>query len=355
MGPGYNLSKRGSGERDQSLSPYGDRTVHVETGVDLMPSLEKVVLGSRGATDYVFAQLKINSGTARKMIIGHFCLFLILSCSQSPMASDRSIESGATPLALSDTLIDVSFEKYSTTEELRADRVVFAVENLSLDHVFLDAEVAFRKEGLTKSMRYDWVDQGTNSVSIGRGIKLPTQVAELWVEIAVRYSENFTPCNPRQPPCAHKTFFLQVVPDRNYRWGMIIGAGGAAGPNAPFTFEAPRIGSNMGSVSSGTFWEKNHGLATDFMDGRWWLLRWHVRHSSDPSEADGMYEFWMIDENGHVADRYSSWESGERFSTAENTRIGAILLGRNKDKGLDQGTESMWIGRVRAYAKNPGW
>jgi hypothetical protein len=44
-----------------------------------------------------------------------------------------------------------------------------------------------------------------------------------------------------------------------------------------------------------------------------------------------------------------------RFSTNDDTRIRAILIGRNKDKGLDSGTESMWVGRVRAWRDDPGW
>jgi hypothetical protein len=46
---------------------------------------------------------------------------------------------------------------------------------------------------------------------------------------------------------------------------------------------------------------------------------------------------------------------GPGFSTNDGTKIRAILLGRNKDKGLDEGTESVWIGRVRAWNEDPGW
>jgi hypothetical protein len=203
-------------------------------------------------------------------------------------------------------------------------------------------------------MRYDWVDQGVSSLSIGRGILLPEPVTELWVEIAIRFSENFTTCNPKKPPCSHKTVFLQVIPNGNLRWGLMFGAGGSIGPEAPFTMESPIIGSNPGTAN-GDIWERNHGRATDFMNGEWWLLRWHVKHSTTPDVADGIFEFMIVGEDGAVAESYSNLESGERFSTAAGQTIRAILLGRNKDKGLDIGTESMWIGRVRASTMDPGW
>jgi hypothetical protein len=280
---------------------------------------------------------------------------IALSCSQSPSEPARSLEAGGSRYIGSDTLVNLNFEKYGSTEALRADTDVFATGNLNVDLVYLDDEVAYSRQGLTKSMRYDWINQGTKSISIGRGIVLPVDVDELWVEIAVRFSENFTPCNSKQPPCAHKTFFLKVTPDGSLRWALMFGSGGAPGPTAPFTMESPLIGSNPGTLDHGNMWEKNYGRATDFHDGRWWLLRWHVRHSTDPKTADALYEFELLDEEMTIIERYSSWEAGERFSTAADRRIRAILLGRNKDKGRDEGVESMWIGQVRAFKVDPGW
>jgi hypothetical protein len=280
---------------------------------------------------------------------------LAFSCSQSPAEPSRSLGAGGSQSVESDTLVYLNFEKYESTEALRADTDAFATGNLNLDKIYLDQDEGYGPAGLTKSMLYRWENQGTKSVSIGRGVVLPQRVDELWVEIAFRFSDNFTPCNEKQPPCAHKTFFLQVTPDGSLRWALMFGSGGAAGPTAPFTMESPLIGSNPGTLDHGNMWEKNYGRATDFHDGRWWLLRWHVRHSSDPETADGLFEFSLLNEDEEVVEHYSSWDAGERFSTAPDRQIKAILLGRNKDKGLDDGIEHMWIGQVKAFKSDPGW
>jgi hypothetical protein len=261
-------------------------------------------------------------------------------------------------------VLEVNLESFSSTEELRADRKIFPTGNLNVDLVHLDKQVAFEAGGLSRSMRYDWVDQGTKTVSIGRGIELPERVRELWAEVVIRWSPNFTSCNPKEPPCDHKTMFYQVTPDGNYRWSVHVGGGaGEAGPETNVTIFSP-----SGHVE-GTDRNNGWGLpsvvrshrsiemvnANQYYDGDWHVMRFHAKHSTDSKTHDGRMRLWMDGELLYDTEEMRREHGAPGFATDDDTKIRAILLGRNKDKGLDQGTESMWIGRVRAYKTDPGW
>lgn len=238
------------------------------------------------------------------------------------------------------TFAALTFENYASTEDLRASDEDFmgGSEDLNVNKIFLDKDAGY--DGLTRSMRYDWVDQGTGSVSIGRGVMLPEPRTELWVELAIKWSSNFTTCNPADPPCDHKTFFLQVWPDLNGRWEVHFGGGGAAGPTAWITMNGPK-----GDKEAADFGSTGRA-ANDYFDDQWHVVRLHVRHSTDVNSRNGLMELWV---DGELLKKVTN------FSTNDGTQVRAILLGRNKDKGLDSGTESMWIGGVKAWDFDPGW
>jgi len=277
-----------------------------------------------------------------------------------------------TPGATPDTSwiggLEVNLESFGTTEDLRADRKVFAVENLNLDHVYLDTDVAYTEGGLTRSMRYDWTNQGTQSLSIGRGIKLPHNVSEIWTEVVIRWSPNFTSCHPTDPPCDHKTLFLQVSPDGNNRWSVHVGGGaGEGGPNSSVTVFSPKGHLEGKDQSEFHSWslptilrtydtaETELVNANQFFDGNWHVLRFHAKHSTDSRTFDGHMQLWIDGKLLYDTELMRLNFGTPGFSTVDGTQITAILLGRNKDKGLDSGTESMWIGRVRAFKEDPGW
>lgn len=306
--------------------------------------------------------------TKKSLMLNLILLVLAMNCSPSPVDPQGSVagDGGLIPGPVeADTSwnggIEVDLESFSSTEQLRADRSVFAVENLGLDHVFLDSDVAFTEGGLTRSMRYDWTDQGTKAISVGRGIRLPSPVPELWVEVAIRWSPNFTSCNPAKPPCDHKTLFLQVTPDMNGRWEVHFGGGaGETGPEANVT-----MGAASGRVEddpddsrwylSDLPWPRPYVGANQYYDGQWHVIRLHAKHSTTEDTFDGRMRLWVDGQLLYDTRQLEQTHGSPRFSTRDGTAIHGILLGRNKDKGLDSGTESMWIGRVRAFKDDPGW
>jgi hypothetical protein len=293
-------------------------------------------------------------------------LVALLSCQQSPTDPSRNVTSGD-PGIVQDTswegVLEVDLEAFDSTAELRADRRTFATGNLNLDQVFLDREVAFRDGGLTRSMRYDWIDQGTKSVSVGRGIRLPHEVDELWTEVMVRFSKNYTPCHPAEPPCAHKLLFFQVAPDGNDRWSVVVGGTGEAGPQTFMTMSSP-FGRLEGHESAKkwymagvarSFPTVDLDVANKYFDEQWHTLRLHAKHSTNASTFDGRMRLWIDGRLIYDSEQLRAQVGAPGFSTNNETRIRAILIGRNKDKGLDKGRESVWIGRLRAWKEDPGW
>ena len=300
-------------------------------------------------------------------------LIALMSCQPSPVGPSQNVATDGpiVPPGSSqwDGLVEVTLEDFDSTEELRSDRKAFPVENMHLEHVFHDKNVAFSAGGLTRSMRYDWVDQGTKSLSIGRGIRLPEFVSEVWVELAVRWSRNYSPCNPADPPCAHKILFLQVTPDGNERWDVNVGGAGEVGPEVHLTMSSPygKIEGQSGDRIWGIVGAQRRlesalesrpfelAKANAYFDERWHLLRLHAKHSTNKETYDARMRLWVDGELIYDSEQIRRDYGGAGFSTNDGTKIRAILLGRNKDKGLDHGTESLWIGRVRAWKEDPGW
>lgn len=293
-------------------------------------------------------------------------LVALLGCQASPVDPSRNVSSDG-PLVQADwdEMLEVDLEGFDSTEQLRANRSVFATGNLNDKQVFLDKNVAYTDGGLTKSMRYDWVNQGAKSVSVGRGIVLPHKVDELWVELVVRWSRNYTPCNPASPPCAHKLLFFQVSPDGNQRWDVVVGGAGEAGPEAHMTMNAAAGGRE--GQNNNSRWElvsilKTLGTqgpeldeANKYFDEQWHVLRLHAKHSTNRKTFDGRMRLWMDGVRLYDSEELRTKHGAAGFATNDDTKIRAILIGRNKDKGLDNGTESVWIGRVRAWREDPGW
>ena len=318
-------------------------------GNEVGAARECSVSGLKGGTRYEFQMVAFRGSLSSEIVYGD------LSNVVSATTPGISTASQGPPW------VELNFEKYASTEELRSAKPDFqnGAEDLGLDKIFLDSGVGFGS--YSRSMRYDWVNQGTSSVSIGRGVLLPEPVDELWAEVAIRWSKNFTSCHPEDPPCDHKTLFLQVTPDMNGRWEVHVGGGaGEVGPEAMITMGAAR-GRVEGRPDDSRWytgdipWPRPYVGANQFYDEQWHVVRLHAKNSTNVDTFDGRMRLW-VDGNLVYDTRQLEAEYGSpRWSTNDGVKMRAILLGRNKDKGVDSGTESMWIGSVRAWREDPGW
>ena len=205
--------------------------------------------------------------------------------------------------------------------------------------ITLDKTVGVPQLGLTQSMRYDYIAPGCSSQSIGRNLQLPSHVTELWIEIYLKWSSNFStfaaPGGCATPP-AHKLLFARVGPGLYGRWEV---EWGNQGPSQAIYWGYPSSG---GGVQD-QFGFKN---APAYWDDTWHWARFHFKHSSSPSVNDGAFQMW-------VDDQLMVNRAGIRIDVS--SYIYGIALGRNLDQGIRSGTMSLWWGRVRAWNTDPGW
>jgi len=229
--------------------------------------------------------------------------------------------------------VEEDFSAYTSTQDWRENGCLNRPHGSDLacqspGRQFLDKSVGYGS--LTQSVRFDFVDQGGNSIMVGFPIELPSPTPEIWIEAYVRFSTNFTVCNPKFPPCDYK-FILAEHTDFRGDWRLKLGGSGVASD--------PNFHVNANSL------EFDLGIKSEpYFDGEWHRFRLHFRQASSAGAADGLIETWLDDLKAPSA------------TERNDSKIFMYLdMGRNKDKGRDSGTESVWWGRVRVWNANPGW
>jgi hypothetical protein len=239
--------------------------------------------------------------------------------------------------------IERTFESYPSTVALREDCASWddCAEDLSPRSIFLDASVAYDAAGLTRSMRYDWIDQGCRPIAVGRGIRLPCCSQEAWVELVLRWSTTFTVRDPACPSPEHYLLSGDVYPPGNDRWGLSWAQG-------------IRLESPLGpwDARSDSTWTSSAGRdERAYFDEQWHVVRVHWRHSSQFNRVGSM-RLWV---DGELLIAVDSLNTGDQTHVRDGTRLWGLLLGGSKDQGVNSGTESLWIGRVRVWNADPGW
>lgn len=163
-----------------------------------------------------------------------------------------------------------------------------------------------------------------NDEQIGLNVEIPgsIQAEEVWIEIYLRYSDNF------RVESDHKTMF--VFEEDGTRWEMRFGAYGiraqAKIDNGNVEVAKDANGREIDITNPELVW-----------DGEWHQLRLHLRTGSN-----GVFESWL--DGRKLIDT--------RFSPGSASPFRTIALGRNGDP-VDP-SELFW-GPVQLYTQNPGW
>jgi hypothetical protein len=184
-------------------------------------------------------------------------------------------------------------EAYANTAALMGDCVRFKCADTKLVDgggagagvaIELDATVAPPIPGATRSMRYDFTHggDGCTSPEIRRAIGFPAQ-QEVWAEFYVRWSSNFRTTNTRCEPNDHKLIFGDTQADLSYRWGFHVG--GDTGPGHTVGWDYP-LGDGFPGRPYLSQVRAGHDLpASALWDGRWHVIRFHIRSSRPGSTA----------------------------------------------------------------------
>jgi len=232
--------------------------------------------------------------------------------------------------------IEEDFSSYASTADLLADRrgVYSVAEDVATNQMFLDTTTGVESLGLTRSMRYDYLAPGCSSQTVGRNLVLPASAAEVWVELHVKLSRNFSVANIEgcATPPSFKFLFGRLTPDGWCRFSL-----GVLGPEQRWALAA------AGCSNTDDF--PPTPSATEIYDERWHSIRVHWRVGT-PDGQNSAVETWI---DGTSIYRRSDFDAGGTPS------IYGLALGRNLDQGIPTGTMSLWWGRVRVWNEDPGW
>jgi len=248
--------------------------------------------------------------------------------------------------SLPDPVVDINFESYETSDDLRGDCATWICASDSPESEsrgkYLDTSVGYGL--LTRSMRYDYLHggDGCNTITNRRSVEFPKST-EVWIELAVRWSENFATTNYACSPNDHKLIFGGTTQPNTYRWELKVGTD--SGPSHSVVLRA--AGTNGGENGA----NRAQGIrAAELWDGEWHIIRIHWKHSSPANTgANGVQELW-IDGQLHIS------ETGitNRTDTGEQDYIRTISLGRNKDDGPPGVLMSIWWGYAKVWTQDPG-
>ena len=237
-----------------------------------------------------------------------------------------STVSGTTPW------IEEDFSTYTSAANMLADpRGIYSVaEDENPSRISLDQSTGYGASN--RSMRYDYVNVGCTSQTVGRNMTLPYAVKELWAEFYVKFSIGFTSQNPLG--CA-------TPPDYKFIFGRL---------NEPVGRFAVRWGSQSPpsiTVEAGP----NVDLYTyepiaPYSDGLWHRVRvhWKAGPSGTPTTV---IQTWV--------DGKLIYDRSDFVMNGSSPAIYGLALGRNLDQGLPNVTMSLWWGLVRVWNASPGW
>ena len=237
-----------------------------------------------------------------------------------------STASGTTPW------IEEDFSTYTSAANMLADpRGIYSVaEDENPSRISLDQSTGYGASN--RSMRYDYVNVGCTSQTVGRNMTLPYAVKELWAEFYVKFSIGFTSQNPLG--CA-------TPPDYKFIFGRL---------NEPVGRFAVRWGSQSPpsiTVEAGP----NVDLYTyepiaPYSDGQWHRVRVHWK-AGPSGTATTVIQTWV--------DGKLIYDRSDFVMNGSSPQIYGLALGRNLDQGLPNVTMSLWWGLVRVWNASPGW
>jgi hypothetical protein len=171
----------------------------------------------------------------------------------------------------------------------------------------------------------------------GFAVRLPdTTHKEVWVEVWVRFSANFTTLGSGANNPDYK--FMFIGNNENVgRWQIKNGTYGSAwSPN--------HAGGN-----NDTYLTANAGNGGMFWDGQWHRVRWHAKSSTTISSADGAFEWWLDDVKPYYPANINT-----NAGAVPESGLWVLQTGINMNKPVLEAMTLDW-GAIRIYNTNPGW
>lgn len=225
------------------------------------------------------------------------------------------------------------FSTYSSTADFLSDprKIYSTAEDENTGQMTLDKSTGVNIDGynLPQSVRYDYGAPGCVSQTVERNLVLPTTVKEIWFELYLKFSINFTTKDSSgcTTPPDFKMFFLRI--------DEAIGRGAVRwGSQTP-----PEVTVEIGNavdLYTGAF-------ISAYSDNQWHRVRGH----------------WLLNGANSVIelniDGTTVYDNKALNAGGTDPHFYGVSLGRNLDQGVPAGTMSEWWGRVALFNANPGW
>jgi hypothetical protein len=280
-----------------------------------------VVADAAGRRDSATMIVEVGGGGPQRARGGHAPGAVRPEPQPPPVQAPRDAAAAVAPPADPSVWLVEDFRAYRSVDELMASPRYLRQEDANPRGIQLGPD----------GMVYAWPAKPGNcrDFSIGRNLRFPETVPEVWVELEVRFSPTFRTiaggCQGRSNP--DYKFLFGLVPG-NGRFALKLGTYGSE-----WSLETP---------DQGVFWQGQGSRAV--WDGQFHTYRFHWMVSSRPGVADGEVAFWLDGRLIHRATRLVINRAG----------IQGLGLGRNMNQGPDVATDITWR-IVRVRTQNPGW
>lgn len=227
------------------------------------------------------------------------------------------------------------FSAYATIERYLQKTVDgrYRTTGVTPERMALDENNPFG--GSLKSLRYDFPDRSASSKrcdgsAVGRALYFPESTREIWTEVWVKFSPNFTTLAPSSWGCTSN-------PDFKLLFGLVS-------PDGVGRFQV-KVGKFGHSWATGAPDPAAHDVTLDlksagYMDGEWHQVRTHWKLGN----GDGVVELWV--------DGTQVYQNSTLRTEAES--IWGIKLGANLNQG-PAADMAYWWGRVAVWRNRPDW
>jgi len=243
--------------------------------------------------------------------------------------------------------IAIDFSDYQSTQEM-LDHSIWGWTN-PVESIKLDTTTG-PPGGGTASMRYDWqVREGScSSYTITRNIPFDENVDEVWIEMWLKYSDNFTQIAPPEYECTSA---------RTYSWFQAQYPGAGQPGKGAGSFGLHYGPGNWGESlqirppnDAGVSAQFPYEVHSRIFTGEWVRIRIHIRVPSQPKSSD-------VSDDGSYDGLMRWWVGEELFETNFATvadAIRAVALGANLRQGPSELMHSWW-GDIKMWDQDPGW
>jgi hypothetical protein len=203
-------------------------------------------------------------------------------------------------------------------------------EDMHVDRIVLDRSVGYGAS--RQSMRYNYPSGTTRDYTISRSLSLRNLVAgsgvtEVWVEVKVRWSPDFTINGVGQPwGGGYKVLHVN-------QWGT----SGRFGYSFHQHDDYKMLGGGVGGIP---YISGPSPSPRQMFNGEWHTIRVHIDISGTPH----FHEFWI---NGVYQGNSSIADTGANS-------LWSVSLNKNLNKLSDREMEAWW-GQVKIWFSDPGW